>query len=359
MLIVIAGSNNACTSAWLTVLPMALLAAVAVWAAALWLTFVPIPRQAGCLPSVLGFLIILSAQSETLGAWWKRLFIEHCETISLVSPGGWIARAYLAMLSGDTTLLVTLLALTGLAAASLAPALRRWDHSYDPDGVALWYSFYEPPDEWKSVVNVQLESLPLPPCTAEVSEAIAPGEILKPAWASNSVGWVERCLLHRLTTRERIILEFACLKPPDWTNQIKWGAVLVALGIGICWLGRPPGGIHIDGAGLITGGIAILIGCGLGLPLTSPFERAFHPVTTYGISIPFMAVFPVTPHELMKIALKAGVIRALCFYACNYAGRRGTGAHIGLQRLDGRHVGSLLRCIIGVGHSMVANVGAF
>lgn len=339
ILIIIAAFNHAGNSAWLAVLPMALLAAVAVWAVSVWLTFVPIPPQTGYLPFVLGFLIVVIAHSETWNAWWMRLFVEHCETISLLSPGGWIARAYLAMLAGDTMVLVTLVGLTCLVAASLAAGLNRWKWSYDPEGVALWYSFSEPPEEWKSVVNAHLESLPLQPGPADVSEAIASREFLKPVWSDNNTGWVERCLLRRLTARERTVLEFACLKPPDWTRQIKWGAVFIALGVGICWFVNQSGDTTISKAVLIIGGIAILIGCVLGLPLSSPFERAFCPVTTYGISIPFMAVFPVTAHELMAIALKAGVIRALVFMPVMVLGGAILASIFGFKSLTGALLG--------------------
>lgn len=313
MLIVIAAFNDAGAGAWLAILPLALLAAVAILAVATWLTFVPLPGQTVWLPFALFFLIIVLGQSKTWGGWLLALFVKHCETISLLSPGGWVARAYLGLLAGDAAVAFVLLALSAAVAASLACALGRWKRGYEPNSFALWYSFGEPPAEWKAVVNAQLESLPTIPGPTKASEAACTREFLEPAWPSNETGWIEKRVARWLTRRERAIIEFAALNPPNWTREFKWGTALVGAGLGIWWFARHVGGNTFGVWPFILGGMAILMGCVLGLPIASPFARAFRPVTTYGVSIPFVAVFPVIPGELTTIALKAGVVRALAF----------------------------------------------
>ncbi|MCX7722703.1 MAG: hypothetical protein N2379_06535 [Verrucomicrobiae bacterium] len=313
MLIVIAAFHDAGAGAWLAMLPMALLAAVAVLAMSFWLTFVPMPGLMVCLPYVAFLVIVVLARTKVWGDWLLPLFIKHCETISLLSPGGWMARAYLGFLAGDLTVAIPLLTLSGVAATSLALALKRWERIYLPDSFALWHSFGEPPAEWKPALDAQLERLTATPDQADGSGAILTREFLEPTWPNTETGWVDRRVALWLTRRERAIVEFAGMKPPNWAREIKWGAALVGVGLGICWFAKRAGLGGLEVTLFFIGGIAALIGCGLGLPLATPFTRAFSPVTIYGVSIPFVAVFPITPRELMIIALKAAVVRALAF----------------------------------------------
>ena len=312
MLVVIATIRDAGWTGWLVVAPLAFLSASVVLACSVWLTFVPVPTVALLLPVAVPVLCIVMREVDTIADWATMLIVRHCERISLILPGGWTARAYLSVLTGNDRGLLALLLPAVALAGSVVWALRRWERLYRPEVFALWHSFGEPPPEWKEEVNAYLADQPRAPGPTELTMGIEAREFLQPPFF-NGAPWLDRFIGRLLTDREQAILELAALRAPRWTRRAVWGAALVGLGLLSIWGGQRTVNSIVEGAAIFGGGFSIVLGVLIGLPFVSGFTRAYAPVNCFGTLIPFLAAFPVTIQELDLIALKAGLVRGLIF----------------------------------------------
>lgn len=347
---VLAATHGASLWGWAAVGPLAALTACAALAMSVWLMLVRVPPQVVWLPFLAMFVGTFFVGNETLRPWLGRMLAEHGETLSLLSPGGWVARAYLELPAGDSPLAVSLLGLSAAVGASLAWGLRRVEQAHDPEKIVLQYSFGEPADEGKPRLETQVVCGPQPSSAAEVRDAVAVRPFLQPSWPTQRAGWIERWVQRWLTLREKVVLEAAILTWPAGMRQAPWtrgasaGAALAAVGLGLCWLQTQPIPGWPRGIALCAGLIALVTACSFGLPFSLKCGSASGSVTAFGVSIPCWALLPVTAGELGLVALKVGVVRALVFAPVMAVGGALLGAMLELSPIWGAVAG--LKCTL-------------
>lgn len=314
VLTAIAACHGAGRGAWLAVLPLAVLAGVATFAVALWLGFVRMPRQLAALPYVIGLGLVFAGHIKPVWTWLSSFFVEHAEALSLLSPAGWITRAHLGIIEGDPLIAIPYLLTSVMVALSAIAAVRQWKRMYEPESFVLWHVFGEAPPEFRDLINAQLERYQSEQNRAEATETPAATAFLNPCWPGPNAGWLDRQIARWLTRRELALLEFGAAGLPNWTAAAKHGTVLLTIGLGLLWLVRKLDPTEVPGAmAYFAGGLIMFLGLIKGLPVTTPFTRAFRPMAIYGILIPFFASFPVASNELLRVALKSGILRAAVF----------------------------------------------
>lgn len=324
--------HGAGPGAWLAVIPLALVTGMATLTVAFWLCFVRMPRQLAALPHATVLGLIAVAHIKPLRTWLGSFFVEHAEAFSLVSPAGWLTRAQLGLIEGDPLIAVPYLLTSLMVALSMIAAVRQWLRLYAPEVFVLWNAFGEAPPEIKELVNAQLERCQTEPPPANAAETHTANAFLNPYWPAPGSGWIDRQIARWLTPRELTLLEFAVAGPPDWSGAARHGTVLLGIGLGLLWLARQFNPTEAPAVlGYIAGGVIMFLGLAKGLPITTPFTRAFRLVAFYGTFIPFFAPFPVATSELLRVALKSGLVRAAAFTPVLLAAGAALGLSFGLN----------------------------
>jgi len=124
----------------------------------------------------------------------------------------------------------------------------------------------------------------------------------------SSLGPIERAVERVLTPRERLLAEFMCGRPPQWTRQWRQAWVWLAAGTGAASLIGLAGKPVMTWLSFLFVGLFVLL---LGAPVDTGFSRGFQSWVSGSMVAPFHAVFPTGYHEVARLRFKAGAVRTV------------------------------------------------
>ena len=310
---VLAGYEAHTPFAWLAVPPLAVLCGTAVWSASVWLARYPLPPMIAAGVNLLTFLMLLGVAVQGLRDRLIGVLVHSAVPLSLLSPGGWLAAAFLgavgAMPSAWLMGLVPALfwaasgwgALKGLVGqlepekALLALLNRESENSADPGDDEIGLDASQPPSVQQRDVSAAQ------PVDLEEAwrEAVGFGE---------SQGCVERWFLGWLDGRERLVLECVAARVPAWTRQTVRSAQFLAVGAAVFWLRRwasPCLTSVLSWIGYSAVGFGLLVG----LPLVSGFDEIASRANVYGVQVARAALYPLRVTEFTRLTVKSALLR--------------------------------------------------
>lgn len=226
-------------------------------------------------------------------------------------PTGWVIAPLHRWLGGESHASDALWLLPAGAVLTLLPAVLRWAraHYRFREAVLLDYAAEPPADfdaEDRAAVAEQ-HARPSHTGLTEVTERILSREFLLPASGPDR-GWIERLVWRWWTPRERLLAEWDWVNAPSWTWSWKTGAMLLAGGVILTLTGRLLGWLWLEAA-LPAGGILGGLAC---LPVFTGFAGGRLAVPPAGsLQISPLMPYPRTGGELLRLLLKASVVRAL------------------------------------------------
>lgn len=312
---VLAFTHHAGPSGWLLVVPLAALCALSVWSASLWLAQVEMPR---IIPTVLILLPVALFIAFVSDAYWvielmNRYLPEQSPWMTLLSPGGWLSAAFLAVLGERSAAwllaIVPALVLAWLAGRGLTGLVRTLDPETALRQEWLAAMVRTPtgvdPDE-----DNETAAAPVPETTGAAEAGVARAWRASVLDGAENAGWMERLFLRWLNARDRLVLECIVSRIPAWTRTTVWAARFLLFSILAAWLGRhAPVGLR--GPCAAAAALSAFIGLTAGLPLASGFDQMTRRVTVYGLAVARPALYPLGVTEFLRLTLKAAAIRSL------------------------------------------------
>lgn len=226
-------------------------------------------------------------------------------------PTGWVIGPLHRWLGGESHASDALWLLPAGAVLTLIPAVLRWarTHYRFRDAVLLEYAAEPPADcdaEDREAIAEQ-HTRPSHTGLTEVTERILSREFLLPASGPDR-GWIERLVWRWWTPRERLLAEWDWAGSPPWTWSWRTGAMLLAGGLILTLVGRVLGWLWLEAA-LPAGGILGGLAC---LPVFTGFAGGRLAVPPAGsLEVAPLMPYPRTSGELLRLLLKASVVRAL------------------------------------------------
>jgi len=306
LFVVLAGLQAGGPLVWAAVPLLAGVCGVAVWAATVWLARFPPPRALQSMMAMLPLALIMGLQSHGVRVWLGRVLAEDACTLMLLSPGGWLAAAYLAglgVLASPWILgAVPAVVLAASATYALATLLRHADA--ERELLTRWLGMRTEDAGFCDDEGESLSAAPVPPPAPDLA-AVWQASLV----AGASPGWIERVFLGWLGDRERLVLACITARVPSWTRLTRRSAQFLTFGVVLAWIGRwVPLGWH----GLLVWvyGMALVIGLAIGLPLASGFDQLTGRASIYGLQVARVAMYPMRPIEFVRLTVKAALLRA-------------------------------------------------
>jgi hypothetical protein len=311
---------SASTMGWCLVIPLAALCGVSVWSATLWLARVPIPGMVTTVVLLVpvGLAIGLLTQAGWLRDWLPCFLAAQSDWLTLLSPGGWIAAAFLGVLGERSALWLLAVLLAAIPVLRCRTALRDLVREIDPENALLaeWStasarSGAQDGEEEEEELTVRRPLRPLTEATAATA--------LREEWpatgflGSRPAGWIESTFLRWLGARERVVLECTATRMPGWTRTTVWAARFLLVSVLASWgfdlVPRFVPGSRGILAALVA--LAAFVGLASGLPFASGFDRLSSRTSAYGISLAQPALYPLGLTELVRLTVKAAAVRTV------------------------------------------------
>jgi hypothetical protein len=291
---------------WLAVVPLAALCGAAVWSVSVWLALLPpqhaLARSAGLLP----FILLAALWVPGSRAWLFDFLVRQAETLTLLSPGGWLAAALMAGTGALPPAWALGLAPALLLAATGARAVRVLIARLAPERALLALldvkseREFEADDEGADFVPTSGEP---PGLAADLAD-----EWRRSPLDRTADGWIERLFLRRLSGRERLVLDCVAARTPAWTRLMRSGTLFLAAGVALAWL-RAWAPLFLASGLAWAEGIALGVGLLLGLPLASGFDQLAGGARVFGVQLARVALYPLRLRELARLTFKAALLR--------------------------------------------------